>query len=298
VKILKKLISISQNPFPFEQSVKKRLLIIVLFGVFVSFFLLYFQPFNIYKHNYPYKTLIIGGYGFVTMVVMFVVYFIFPIVLPSYFNEKNWTIIKELLSILITIILITIANIIYFLIFNDKMTEIINLKIIVLTFISTIIIGFFPSLVMGLIYYNIQTAKYLKKSSELNHQLQITLQNNELRTKDDKIITFNSQNKSKIQVMPEDLLCIEANDNYVEFYYKTNQGIKHELIRNTMKNVEEQLIDHQQFIRCHKSYIINKQKLIKISGNSQGYKMHIEGLEFQIPVSRNISKTILEEMTD
>jgi len=41
------------------------------------------------------------------------------------------------------------------------------------------------------------------------------------------------------------------------------------------------------FFQCHRAYIINIEKVKKAEGNSQGFLLDIEGLDFKIPVSRN-----------
>ena len=69
-----------------------------------------------------------------------------------------------------------------------------------------------------------------------------------------------------------------------------------EIIRNTLKKTEDVIEKYSNFVRCHKSYIVNLSKLKKVTGNAQGYKLIFEQLDFKIPVSRNLSKQILTKI--
>ena len=71
---------------------------------------------------------------------------------------------------------------------------------------------------------------------------------------------------------------------------------KQQIIRNTLKYTEEQL-QPKQFIRCHKSYIVNKEKIVFIKGNLKDLKLRLAGLDFDIPVSRNLPKEVYNLMT-
>jgi DNA-binding LytR/AlgR family response regulator len=51
--------------------------------------------------------------------------------------------------------------------------------------------------------------------------------------------------------------------------------------------VEGYLSCLNDFKKCHRCWLVNTQKIKAISGNSKGYFLLIEGVEFKIPVSRN-----------
>jgi DNA-binding LytR/AlgR family response regulator len=50
----------------------------------------------------------------------------------------------------------------------------------------------------------------------------------------------------------------------------------------------------QNIYRCHKSYLVNLAKVNHVSGNAQGYKLHLKDVEDQIPVSRKLNEEIKE----
>lgn len=82
------------------------------------------------------------------------------------------------------------------------------------------------------------------------------------------------KNKSKVHL--EDLLYIRSDDHYLELITKT----KKETTRGSLKEIEGQLPPN--FIRCHRSYIVNK-NFIK-TNNTNGLVMHNNEI---IPISRS-----------
>ena len=74
---------------------------------------------------------------------------------------------------------------------------------------------------------------------------------------------FIRNNQEMIAVDIKDILYVQADDNYATLY-TTKQ--KH-IVSHTLKSVEEKLVP-QGFIRIHRSYLINFQKITSIS---EGY---------------------------
>ncbi len=48
----------------------------------------------------------------------------------------------------------------------------------------------------------------------------------------------------------------------------------------------ESQINEFGLIRCHRSYIMNPDKVIQVSGNAQGLKLELSNKTYQVPVSR------------
>lgn len=60
-----------------------------------------------------------------------------------------------------------------------------------------------------------------------------------------------------------------------------------------MKSVEEQ-ISSKKILRCHRSYIVNLEKIESLKGNAQGYKLKIFDSNYIVPVSRKYLNLINE----
>jgi DNA-binding LytR/AlgR family response regulator len=103
-------------------------------------------------------------------------------------------------------------------------------------------------------------------------------------------ILENTKGKAVFDLPFESLICFEANDNYINiFFIDSKQQLQKRLERMSMKKVEE-LLNHSDssFLRVHKSYVVNKLFIKEIKGKSQAYRILLEHLDFEIPVSRRL----------
>ena len=91
--------------------------------------------------------------------------------------------------------------------------------------------------------------------------------------------------KIVLSLTSKNILYFKSEDNYTLLYYKVDDQLKKELIRTTLKKLEQEL-DQPNFIRIHRSYMINSQNLISASKASRGYQVNM-GLasESALPVS-------------
>lgn len=120
---------------------------------------------------------------------------------------------------------------------------------------------------------------------ESNIKLKLTVHEN--TSNQTEIIQFISDNKSdKIDLLPGDILLIKSAENYVEIIYKDNENNKQKLIRTTLRNVEEQLRKYPEFIRCHRTCIVNTKYILKLTTGYQGHRLKIMDYIEEIPVSR------------
>lgn len=90
------------------------------------------------------------------------------------------------------------------------------------------------------------------------------------------------KNAGKIKIIPiEDILFLEAADDYVKVYTKEGAFLKN----RTMAHFG-QLLDEQQFVRTHRSYFINVQQITRIEPYEKDGHLAILKDGRQIPVSR------------
>ena len=88
---------------------------------------------------------------------------------------------------------------------------------------------------------------------------------------------------------------VQSANNYIKVYFEQKtkpderSKVVYSIIRLTMKKAEDILSGNGLFFRCHRTCIINLDKIKHVEGNAQGYKVMIEGIEEGIPISRNFS---------
>lgn len=91
------------------------------------------------------------------------------------------------------------------------------------------------------------------------------------------------KNGSKIKIIPvQDVLYLEAADDYVKIH--TPEGY---FLKNKTMNHFEQSLDGQQFVRSHRSYIINVQQITRIDPYEKDSHVAILRSGAKVPVSRN-----------
>jgi len=90
------------------------------------------------------------------------------------------------------------------------------------------------------------------------------------------------KNGSKIKIIPvHDIFYLEAADDYVKIH--TQEGY---FLKNKTMNHFEQVLDRQQFVRSHRSYIVNVQHITRIDPYEKDNHVAILRTGAKVPVSR------------
>jgi len=118
---------------------------------------------------------------------------------------------------------------------------------------------------------------------------------------DKKFILENENGKVLIELSLSQIICFEASDNYaVTYYLNQNNEVKKSMERVSLKKIEEILSDLNSldFERVHKSYIVNKNFIEELKGKAQAYKLKMNNLQIQVPVSRSYDINIIKKLID
>jgi hypothetical protein len=108
-----------------------------------------------------------------------------------------------------------------------------------------------------------------------------------------KSITFkDDKGNLMLSVLLEDLLYIEAEENYAAIHYTTNGKCKTYLLRNTLKNLEN-MLRKTPVGRCHRSYLVNFNRVKVIRRTKDGLMLEIDEPNTpDIPVSKSYQATV------
>jgi hypothetical protein len=270
------------NPFPFMDSNKEKLLSSFAFAVFVYLFLLIFQPFGInqVKMNIPVYLL---GFFFITLGVMLISNMLLPAIFKNAFDPDRWDVKKSILFNTFLIAAIGILNWVYNHSIERSLTIDHSLGYFMLI---TLGVGIIPSGFLVLIAEN-----YLRKK---NHENAIKMEGGiktVIKEVAERRIKIDSDNENEyLEVYPSQLICIKSEANYAQFFYEEGDQLRSKLLRISMNKLEEKLKKHKQFKRCHRSYISNFNKINHLSGNARNYNLHYHLLEFTVPISRSFPK--------
>lgn len=96
----------------------------------------------------------------------------------------------------------------------------------------------------------------------------------------------------KFSIKSEDFLYLEAADNYVAVHYKDQNKISKYMVRNSLKRMEEELGD-AGLIRCHRSIMVNFEKVKIIKKDKEGLKIELDLPE---KISLPVSKTYIDQV--
>jgi len=273
------------KPYPFVVELKKKLIISFSFGLFIYLFLAFFQPFGIEK-IIGNKSFYLLGFGLITTIVMLFNFIVLPLIFPKFFDFYKWNVIKEILFVLLNLLFIVFLNFLYNSIVGYDFAKQHSLIFFIPVTIS---VGVFPITLLIFI-----TELFLRKShqktaykvtSKIKSEKENELSNSE------QLITIQSELKNdNFTINERDLIFIKSEDNYCSVNYLKNDKVRTHLIRISLKNIEQQTSIFSNIIRCHRSYIVNKNKIIEVTGNARAYNLHFANCNEIIPISRKFPK--------
>ena len=294
------MFSLFKQPYPADHTLTREWRKAAFIGLFVGLFLLTFQPFGLNLWETPHKSLKILGFGLISFVITAFNFIIWARLFPKLFDEEGWTVGREILFVTLNVLLIAIANRLYLeaLLRPEESSGLSWVSMILVTFL----ISLFPVTGLVLINYIRQLKRYSQAAAELpTHPTNSTasleeysaLEETEIGT---NFLTLVADNEKDTLSLPTDaLLFIESSDNYCTVVYlKDGQPVK-PLLRSSLSRLEKQ-IARPHIVRCHRSYVINLNRVERVTGNAQGYKLHLLDGQFQIPVARQYNDTLIAEL--
>jgi len=253
------------------------LLISISLGVFL--FILFFQPFPFENLDLNNNLLFVGGLAAIVFLVMVIVRVVSPWLIRKYDRHDYQSIFSSFMGGFIMVVLSAVAFSFYLYFIGD-------IKITFYIMFKVVLICFAPPVALRL-YDLIKRLKHNNKS--LQKQLKILQKQLSENKKEDlnKTVELVSDNMTENISFPvKNIAFIKSADNYVEIVYKEVGLFKKKLLRNTLKNIEQQLKPYADFIRCHRICIVNKQHIDKLNKNYNNHWLIIKEFDEQIPVSR------------
>ncbi len=288
------------KPYPRNNDFKFRIKIVVLSGVIVAavlYFIFSFQGGTGVSSRLFFNVLL---FGLVTIIASGIINLLIPAVFANFFKEENWTVGKNLLTWLLLLILISAGNM---LLANFLYGSSVSWKTFYTFLYYTVGVGFFVYAIISLIYYKLLVKKNVAAAELMNAEIssgsnQVPENPGIQSSAGNGMMRMISENgKEEVKFLPEELLYIESADNYSKIMLKRNNKLSASIIRSSLKRIDEQSV-HPEIFRCHRAYIVNLKKVASVSGNSQGYRLHIHDMEETIPVSRSYGKELLEKLKD
>jgi DNA-binding LytR/AlgR family response regulator len=113
------------------------------------------------------------------------------------------------------------------------------------------------------------------------------------------MVAFHDEkNVLRFSVKSEDLLYLESADNYVIIHYTDHGKISKYIIRNSLKKLEPEL-NKIGFLRCHRSFMVNFEKIKLIKKEKEGLNIELDLVEkISLPVSRTYIDQVIRKFSD
>jgi hypothetical protein len=116
----------------------------------------------------------------------------------------------------------------------------------------------------------------------------------ELANKDKELIHLtDNYGNLKLSIKLDNLYYIESHDNYIKVYYMNKGAMCNYLLRCKLKTIEESFAN-SSLMRCHRSYIINSDKVKVIRKEKEGIYIDLDSEKVKsIPVSKGYSQKVM-----
>lgn len=262
-----------------DPSLRDELIRIFIISFSIFLFILFFQPFPLEMLDYNNRLLYVIGFGTIIFVLSSIIYIILPITFPGWFRMTDWE-NGPPLSLNLLLLVLGVASFSFYIRYVGK--NHLDLYII----FKTVLVCLLPMLALSILYKIKSLERIISGLQQRNKQYREMLNTFEKVEEDREIVFGGTHTTEKLILKLKNILTLRAADNYVEIIYLDNDRTEKKLIRNTLRNVEEKLIDSPDFIRCHRASIVNINQIDKLVRSYSGYSLKLKRLEEPIPVSR------------
>ena len=169
-------------------------------------------------------------------------------------------------------------------------------------YLETLVIIAFLSFAIGLYWRFKFRSRYLAAELEETKQLNQQLKKLQTSSQDsqpkqngsinqDSKITLEGNTNEHVTLEISDLLYIEAVGNYVKVCKLQGNEAHTNMLRATMKQLEDTLEAYPMIVRCHRAFIVNLAQVEQISSNSHAMQLVMRHSHDTIPISRsNVNK--------
>lgn len=267
-------IKLTQFIYSFKDDL--RLLLSISFGVFL--FILFFQPFPLDEIDFNNRLLLIAGLGSIVFLFMVLVRFFVQWLKQKYEQSTPEYGLSTFMGGFIILVLCSVA-------FAFYLRYVGSVRISFYIMIKIVLVCLAPPVAL----WQFDTLKELREQNATLLQEKEIIQGKVEKFEDDylpKSIEIISENNGEnLNLLIANIAFIKSADNYIEIAYKDGDVFRKKLLRNTLKNIEQQLRQYSNFTRCHRICIVNTHYIEKLNRNYSNHWLILKGFDERIPVS-------------
>jgi hypothetical protein len=260
-------------------------LFILSFAVFL--FILFFQPFPLGLLEYNDRLLYVTGFG----VMYFLFAYLILVLLPKFFPqmlkisecEKNPPLTPYIILLVLTILSFT-----FYIRYVGKTP--VSIYIVFKVFLVCLL----PLIILKILYKNKSMETIISVLKEQNRANLLKLNEYEKPVQEEEFEIISENKSDRLSLKYRDIVFVKSADNYIEVYYIENNLVEKKMVRNTLKNIENQLFRHPGLIKCHRTRIVNINYIDKIVRDFNGYCLKMNCFDEKLPVSRQFLMQVRE----
>lgn len=285
---------IVSKPYPYLFSPRRNIIIAVVLGLLV-----YGINMIGIGDRYIYEDYIVSkpfACLFASLTTFCSILFVVEILPRLFFDtelKENWTVGKECLLILCILFVIALSNNIMSFVISKEHSSFNVLYNFFNASFYVVLIGTVPTILIIWLNYTLLLRENLREISFYNKHLEARIKNHTDSLSDCINIPTNNKNEA-LQLDISTFLFAKAEGNYVDIFTRTSKGLGGETYRLTIQKLEIILSNYPFILKTHRSYIVNMKNISTTSGNARNYRLHFEGIAYEVPVSRNKFQTFKE----
>jgi hypothetical protein len=255
----------------------------LILSIFIFGFFSLYKPFNTHAAGaFSFETTM-ALYGFLSAIIIFLALKILK-TFRYFSNSKDWTILKEFLSVLFILFVTGIAlYVLGFLIEGP------HNRWNILTFLGSLEIAFLTGII-PLTFFTAINFRYLSSPLIRYNETETALAGLRDRVPEDLIRISSLLKKEDLSFYPSQFIYCVAYGNYVVFHLIINEQYIKKTIRNSINSIEQQLTRIPSILRIHRAFIVNLKMVSSKRGNTMGYQLKFNNIDAEVPVSRNNTK--------
>ena len=201
----------------------------------------------------------------------------------SYERGINYIISRNLRFQLINTLLVALLICLYRHFVMSSLVE--SNRLSLSNYIETLAIIAFLSFAIGLYWRFKFRNKYL--AMELEELRQLNKELKEMQEPRLQELTLTGTTNESVTLQISHLLYIEAVGNYVKVNHLHDGQVRSDMLRTTMKLMEETLQDYPMIVRCHRAFLVNLGQVEQIVSHSGSTQLLIRQCHESLPVSRS-----------
>lgn len=264
-----------QRRIGYTKSWKSTLMIGLILSAVFCFILVFLQPFDTYSTELSNKNIKLIGYSIPILISISLIHYFENL---WYKRSSTWTMIDEIVVMMLGTVTITILSFIY-------LNNLVNPDALpwseFFSWFKTFGLPFAPLLLLLWTYLRFSFSK-------------IELNKNSINVK--KMVKISGTNANEnLEIEWSNFLLAQSQSNYIEIFYwdEKKEETNKVIIRSTLSKVLSQVPEATQI---HRSYITNLAQIQSLEGNIRKGWCFIKGIEEKVPVSPKHFKALKSEI--